>query len=591
MLDRKIMENEKELTGYPSIDKPWMKYYADDADVISTSNCTIYQNLYENNKEYPSDPAILYFGNKIPYGTVFENVEKCAKALTGIGIKAGDIVNLCTAGTPEVIYILFACSRIGAIANFVSPLFTIDQMAERIKETGKEWLFILDALFPYAKDVIPKANIKNVVIIPQAASMPVALQEQIQAGRNKEEEFFDSAGCLLLKWEDFLSAGKMILDGYEAPYEKNRPVIMVYSSGTTGASKGILLTNDGINATVSYYQTKAFPTLRGETTLQMIPIWFSTGIILSVIMPMIKGVTVILEPRYSKENFVINMAQYKPNMNLHSTSLWMYLVSSKLMENVDMSDLRYPASGGEKYLKKDEDRIGAFLKQHGCTSEMIKGYGMCEFGSTIATSTAAPGYVSKPGGTGYPMKGVMISAFDTDTDKELKYYQRGEIRVSSPARMKGYYNNPDATKAFFKTDERGVEWGCTGDIGYVDGDGEVFILGRMVDSFVNEDGKRIFLFDSEDIINESLDVIASKVVDVKNNGSSAIVAHIVVQKDSIEDLDAFIFMTHKRCKESLSPDSVPHYYRIRDYLPVNRNGKLDVEAMRNDGIEDALHIE
>jgi len=579
------------LTGYPSIDKPWMKYYVNDTDIISAVNCTIYENLYRNNKDFLSDPAILYFGNKIPYSAVFENVDKCAKALKGIGIKAGDIVNLCTAGVPEVIYILFACSRIGAVANFVSPLFTIDQMADRIKETGEDWLFILDALFPYVKDVIPRAGIKNAVIIPQAASMPVALRESLQSRKDNVENHMNiHAGHSLLIWDDFLSAGEKVTDSYEVPYEKNRPVIMVYSSGTTGASKGILLTNDGINATVSYYQTKAFPTLRGETTLQMIPIWFSTGIILSVIMPMIKGVTVIMEPRYSKEIFAENMARYKPNMNLHSTSLWMYLVSSKIMENADMSDLRYPASGGEKYLKKDEDRIGLFLKQHGCTREMIKGYGMCEFGSTIATSTAAPGYVSKPGGTGYPMKGVMISAFDTDTDKELKYRQRGEIRVSSPARMKGYYNNPEATEAFFKTDERGVEWGCTGDIGFVDEDGEIFILGRMVDSFVNEDGKRIFLFDSEDIINESIDVVASKVVDVKLAGKHVLVAHIVVQQDSIEDLNDFILKTYERCKQALSPDSVPHYYRIREQLPVNKNGKLDVESMKNDGVEDTLYI-
>lgn len=581
----------RELTGYPSIDKPWMKYYINDADIDSAANFTIYDNLYLNNKDFPSDPAIFYFGNKIPYSTVFENIDKCVKALKGIGIKNGDIVNLCTAGVPEVIYILFACSRIGAVANFVSPLFTIDQMADRIKETGRDWLFILDAMFSHVKDVIPKAGIKKAVIIPQAASMPIALQEQVKLGKSGWECPSEvPADCALLTWENFISAGEMEVDGYDVPYEKDRPVIMVYSSGTTGASKGILLTNDGINATVSYYQTKAFPTLRGETTLQMIPIWFSTGIILSVIMPMIKGVTVIMEPRYSKENFAENMARYKPNMNLHSTSLWMYLVSSKIMENVDMSDLRYPASGGEKYLKKDEDRIGSFLKQHGCTREMIKGYGMCEFGSTIATSTAAPGYVSKPGGTGYPMKGVMISAFDTNTDKELKYRQRGEIRVSSPARMKGYYNNPKATEAFFKTDERGVEWGCTGDIGYVDEDGEVFILGRMVDSFVNENGKRIFLFDSEDIINETFDVIASKVVDVKHNGKYVLVAHIVVQQDSIEDLNGFIFKIHERCKQALPPDSVPHYYKIREQLPVNRNGKLDVESMRNDCVDGALYI-
>ena len=576
------MSEEKKQTGYPSIDKPWLKYYTAEDLAIQVPKCTIYQNIYDRNKDFPEDVAILYYVNKIRYETLFSEVEICAKALRQIGIKPGECVTLCTAGVPEAIYLVLACSRIGAIANFINPLFMKEQMIDRINDTEAKWIFVLDAMYSYIEAALPETCIEHVVILPATNAIPPVLSKLmyiksearkiVRRGNGKQR---------FLRWQDFCAYNNGFTGSPDVPYQPDTPTVMVYSSGSTGASKGILLTNDGINATVMYYRTHSFSCERGDTFLQMIPVWFSTGIVLSVLMPLSLGMTVIPEPKFSKESFEKDLLKYKPNLTLTATSLWQYVIGSGLMEKADFSAMKYPITGGEKIMPQDEQRINQFLRNHNCKAKLYKGYGMCELGGTISSSSNASQYKEKAFGTGAPILNVTVSAFDLGTNKELPYGQHGEIRVLSPARMKGYYKNPEATAEFFKEDEQGNIWGCTGDIGYVDEDGEVFILGRASDHFRRENGEIVFLFDIEAEILKNEAISQCKVVDIKNNGNKKLVAHLVFQ-NGVENKEEIIASIWNELRESLPSYMVPDYYKIRSSMPVHTNGKRDVGALRND---------
>ncbi len=118
--------------------------------------------------------------------------------------------------------------------------------------------------------------------------------------------------------------------------------------------------------------------------LQMIPVWFSTGIVASILMPMVAGVSVILEPVFSKENFVKDLKRYKPQVALTATSLWIYAAECKELKGVDLSNLKYPISGGEATLPEVEKTVNKFLKECKCPSVLLKGYGMCELGATAS---------------------------------------------------------------------------------------------------------------------------------------------------------------------------------------------------------------
>ena len=570
---------EKKLTGYPSIDKPWLKYYTENWSKDLIPKKTVYRNIYENNIAYKNDIAIIFNGFKTSYEKMFEMTDKYAKALKENGIEKGDCVSMCLSYTPEALCLVLVCSKIGALANFINPLFTTEQKIARLNEAESKVTIILDAMFPYMKDAVKTINTNKIVILPAIASLPFFVKKLVKIKSKQSAELmeFCTNDKRFCSWDSFVKSGNKYVGDTEVDYEPNRPVVMVYSSGTTGASKGIVLTNDGVNAIFTHFQSKDFPHERGNTFLAMIPIWFSTGNVLSMLNPVAHGMTLILEPVFSVDSFVKDMVKYKPNMTVVATSLWLGLIKAKECEDIDLSNMRYPITGGEKILKAQETAINEFFKAHNVTVPLMKGYGMCELGGSATVSSFRH---SKLNGVGYPIKGVTVSAFDVETNEEKKYGERGEIRVDSPACMKGYFKNEQATNEYFYKDNNDIVWGCTGDIGYVDEDGEVFILGRATDCYYTNDGKCVYQFDIENVILQNDFVSDCKVVQTADK--SMVVAHIILKDECNQSGQGIIARIHKGCADSLKDYALPTHYKIRKSFPVHSNGKRDNEALKND---------
>ncbi len=568
---------EKELTGFPSIDQPWLKYYSQETIDTYPKEQTIYQNILENNKEYKENTAIRYYGNDITYGVMFEMIDKTAVALKAKGIGIGDIVNLCSSSCPEAIYIVLACSKIGAIANFINPLFTPEQIKKKLNETKSKLLFVMDEMIQFIEPMKESLDGIEVIVLPITNSMSFSYKTIVNIARVlKSKETHDIKS---INWNAFIKSGDSFTGDIEAEYEKDRPVLMVYSSGTTGEPKGIMLTNDGINATCIFYHSPDFPYDRHSTFLQMIPVWFSTGMVFSIIMPLTLGITIIPELAFSKEKFVKDLLKYKPNMTLTATSLWLYAINSPKMIKADMSAMSYPITGGEALRPKDEEEVNNFLKSHGCSKTILKGYGMCELGSSALTTSLK---YSKADAAGYPILHVSASAFNPVTNEKLRYGVRGEIRIDTPAKMKGYFNNEEATNKFFYTDEDGISWGCTGDIGYVDEEGYVYIQGRSTDSFIKEDGSVGYLFDSELVILEDKAVSQCKTIEYCFDNKKCLYTHIVLKDECNENVEDIIKRLDKVCREKTPMDEVPAGYKIRRSMPVHSNGKRNIDSLKKE---------
>lgn len=581
-------------TGYPSVDKPWLKYYSPEAIHSQAAECTVYQNIYQHNKDHPNDLALEYFGVKVSFSNLFNRVEACAKALLHAGVRSGDRVTLCTSGTPEAVYVVLACSKIGAIANFINPMFQPEQIRDRINETEASLLFVLDKLHPNIASTLSETCIQQIIVLPATNSLPApmrllaSLKDAPDAVLNHELKF-NAKYCL---WSTFIQAGAQYAAPTEAPYQKDWPVVMVYSSGTTGASKGIVLTNDGINATIAQYET-GFPEVsRQKKFLHIVPIWFSSGISISLLMPLCLGASCILEPMFSPETFTSDLKKYSPNYIFGATSLWLYAMEH-LGSKHDLSFLICPMTGGEQLLPETELQINRFLSSHNCRCELQKGWGMCELGATVASTSSdasSAGVRNKIASTGIPLPLATVSAFDTETGKELPYGQRGELQVSTPCCMKEYYKNPTATAEFFRTDAEGRKWGHTGDIGYLDEDGFVYILGRAVDYFIDSNQKKHYLFDIENVILHNPAVDICEVVVLNVNGTSIPVAHILLKKDFSGDKHQLLKELHAHCTQTLPASAVPYAYKFRDSFSVKPSGKRDTEALTRE-FSDYLTLE
>lgn len=571
-------KQDRPLTGYPSIDKPWLKYYSQKQTERITGK-TVYEVLRERNQEYSSETALEYFGRKITYQKLFWQIERVKAAFEKAGVKKGDQVAFFTPSTPEIVYGVLALCRIGAVANMVNPLFEAEQIHDRIEETHAEVIVVLDQLYPKLKNAVGQcgalADVRKIIVVPVTNSMPWGIK-QLAALKMRVNVPYDQT---TVSWIDFIGRvrSERTISHPDAKYERDCALVVVYSSGSTGAAKGIVLTNDGICATISHYLSPNFPYERGDRYLQMIPVWFSTGIVLSVLMPLCLGVAVILEPVFSKESFAKDVARYRPNMTLTATSLWLYAVKSRELKNKDLSFLKYPITGGELILERVESSINHFLAGHGCKAPLIKGYGMCELGSTISTDDLK---YQKPGAAGFPISGVTVAAIDIETNEEQPYGKPGELRVLSPAHMKGYFNNPEATEAFFWQDGKGQPWGRTGDIGYVDEDGFVHVLGRASDYFIPKSGKKHYCFDIENIILKNPAVAQCEVVGILKDGVEVPVAHLILEDGITADKKELLTEIHADCVAVLDEDCVPSGYRICTEFPVKNNGKRDVEKIK-----------
>ncbi len=559
------MPTENKMTGYPSIDKPWLRYYKEEDIITTVPKCTIYDNIYNNNVEHQNETALMFFGKKITYKELFAQIDKAAKAFVSCGVKDNDNVALCMPALPETIYAILALNKIGANANMLNPLFSEQQITDRINDTGATLLIVANELYGRVDKAIPNTTIKEVITCPAVNSLGAIIKAL------KKVKSIDNT----TSWNDFIRGGKKSVITVPE-YQPNKPAIMVYSSGTTGASKGIQLTNDSINSTITEGVQIGFPWEREDRWFSQIPIWFSTGICAQTLVPLRYGITIILEPLYDFDIFYQHILKYKPNFMITACGLLDYLMSKQPTAKA-YQEFKFLCAGGEYVTKSAESKYNQWLESNGNHYGLYKGYGMCECGGTV---TASSPKCNVAGSAGIPTPNVVVAAFDIKTNKELMYGERGEVRVLTKGRMLGYYKNEKATENYFYTDENGNVWACTGDMGYVTEDGNLYVDGRISDSYINKDGETIYLFDIERAILNIEQIRQCKAVVSEINQEKCHVAHISL--DSGANIDDMVCKIKAHCEKTLPQNHIPQLIKIHnDALPVSPSGKLNIEEMRN----------
>lgn len=563
-------------TGYASLDKPWLGNYVD-SNVESSTNKTAYQSVLDNNFLYGNSDAIEYFGTIISYNSLFSKVNSVAKSLEEYGVKSGDFVTLCLTTIPETAYCFYAVSKIGAVANMISPFFNHDDLIKRISECESDTLIIMDKFYDIFKDTIRKSRIKHIVVVPTMNSSllnPLFKTSKIEA---KNGDVF---------WKKFIEDGKHRKDTQVASYFKKMPLSMVYSSGTTGASKGILLSNDSFQESVTRYLKSGVNIERGKKFYQTIPPWYSTGLSTSLHLPLSYGASVLMDPRYNKEIFAKNVFLHKPNYTIATTSMYDGLLEDKKNKNKDLSFFMYPFEGGEPLSQREADKINDFFVEHNCSSKIKVGYGQCECGATITSQT---NNINHSGGSvGIPLPGVIVKIVN-DLFEELPYGSRGNVVVSTPCRMIEYYKNPTETSKCLYTDGNNITWNNTGDIGYMDNCGELYIIGRASDYSVIKN-KKVYHFDIERIISCVDGVNSCEVLSHKNNeGEDELIVNIVFDSQKRKSLqnpsdiyDEFSLIYKVLQNAGLDEDCLPHYYKIRNNFPLSQAGKRDIKSLKEE---------
>ena len=604
--------DEKKLidyrSDYESMIKymPWFKAHTAEEKVAELPTGTVYDYLYQNNKNYLEHNALIYFDKKITYRELFDNIEKAAKALKEMGVKKGDIVTFCTITTPEFVYLFYALARIGAVVNMIDPRTSVEGIKNYIKETKSEYVISLDNFIPkvdVAQKQINKENdgfkVKKILSLSPLDSLPYPLQVAdmfkkylSKDGRNNIKTL---KGDKYIKYPDFIKEGESYSGKIDEPYEKNKLFAIIHTGGTTGTPKGVMHSHDSFNALAHLYKYSGHDIRPGHTFLNIMPPFIAYGLSAGVHMPISLGITNIIVPVFNPKEFDKLLIKYHPNHWAGVPSHLATLFDSELLkkpENWDMSYLVCVGVGGDGLNPKVEERINKFLRDHNCRYKIAPGYGMTEVNSAFSTVL---GKYYEPCSGGIPFARNDVKIMDPDTKdprstERLPIGSEGEIYLSTPTIMLGYYNNKQETDETLITDYDGKKWIRTGDLGKITPLGNIQPLGRKKDIIIRHDGFKVFSDLIEKVISKHPAVANCKVVGIKDfdySQGELPKVHVILRseyKGKEKEIEKELI---DLCNKELPEYSIPVAYKFRDDFPLTPNNKVDSKALRHedDGID------
>lgn len=571
------MKDNSFRTGYPNIDKPWLQYYSQEAIQAPLPTCSAYELLYNNNKDHLSDIAINYYDRKITYGMLFEKIEETAKAFYAIGVREKEIVMICSVNTPETVYAIYALNRLGAIANMVDPRTNQDGIHNYITETKTRFILTVDLAYPLLVKAAQGTDVETIISVSPGDSLPQP-KKFFYRLKNKRKQLEGRD----YSWKQFLENGKLAKPRF-VPYQKDTCAIIAHTGGTTGIPKGVMVSNDNLNAVVHGYQHTGIPFARQQRYFNDLPPFIIYGLCLATHTVLCYGLEMILYPVFDSKGFPKMFSKYRPHHFSALPDHLKYLAEDKLTQKMDLSFLITAAVGGDSVDIELEKNVNCFLHDHGCQFDVIKGYGMTE---TAATAVTAFQGANAIGSVGVPQVMNNVKILDLDTGKELPYNQTGEIYISSPSIMIGYYEKPEETAEMIVTDDKGIRWIRTGDLGHMNENGLLFHEGRIRRIYLTAfDGQpaKIFPMLVENCIREVDGVKTCAVVGRLPKNSAYYEAVAFVVKEDFTAIDDIIeHKIQEACIENVPSYMCPVEYRFVPEIPHTPIGKVDFRALEKE---------
>lgn len=554
-------------TGYPSIDKPWMKFYSPKCKEIDIPKCSLYENIWNNNKEHLSDIALHYFGTKITYGRLFDMIRIAEGRARKLDIKSGDKIGFISLYTPEMIALFYALNKLGAVCCMMDPRTAPENLSKYIKSADVKCLFIQDACIDITDKVLSIIEIKKAVVLSTCASMEFPKKQLIYMKMRKKY----SQRYIRFEKIDY----EKIIDAETKPTDVGRqPAVVCYTGGTTGESKGVLLSNENINSVVEQFRAPTGGFERQQKWLSPAVPFVAYFLICSLHMPLAFGMQCYIQ-LYDNERMIKAVSKYKIN-HLAATPFFY----EKLFKNreKDFSYIIMPTTGGDKLSEKTYNTINEYLEAGNCSWKICNGYGMTEVSSGACISFN--GKSNKANSVGIPLINTIVTAFDTGNGEELRQGQQGEICISSPCVMLEYLGNKAATDEVIRF-HHGRRWMHTGDIGYIDENGCVFIVGRLKRMIVRFDGFKIFPSLVEEKILTCPLVSDCSCVAMKDKehevGEVAVIFYTTKDKNAVaENIENEL---RKISEQFLPKYSQPSAYHMIDELPYTHAGKVDYRKL------------
>lgn len=589
---------EQKLTGYPSIDKPWEKYYSDEALNAEYPKTNMRDYLVEKRKNTPDFIAINYFGKRVKYRELFKKIDQAEKAFYNLGIRNSDTVSIAAPFFPEVIYSIYALNAIGAVVNIIDPRVPADKFLQYLVGSESKYLISIDSCYPKIKEIESRSGIESTVLISAIDSLPEFKKTIVKITGKKH---INNVSGKYLYWDSLIReyGGKEC--SIKPSYHKNKPAIIIYTSGTSGEPKGAVASNETFNniaLTQSYSLTE---TKEGDKFLLIMPPFIAYGLAIGMHGQLCRGQELIMVPSFNIDNQAVMLGdllyKLKPQTIMGVPAFMVDLTKHPKMQKLDCSFLKTIIVGGDSMIPQAETEVNQFFGKRNSSAKICKGWGLTEVNSAFSYTKSID--CNEVGSVGIPLVGGNIkvvapiaddgSSINIDKLEELPYNEIGELFICSKSTILDYLNNPqESSEVFFVSEKTGEKWVRTKDLGRVTENGIIFIEGRMKRIIIRPDGHNISPFAIERIINTFEEVEACAVVGKKVSehlhGAQAI-AYIQLKKDYKGAKEELLKAVRSEVERQLPPRDVASEYVVIDEFPLTPIGKIDYRALEKQAEE------
>ena len=534
--------------------------------------------IYENNKDYPNELALKYMDIQVTFAEMWDHIEEVVKSLNALGVREGEIITIAMPNTPEFVYLAYAINRVGAVMNIIHPLPGKEELLGYLEEAQSRYFFMFDGTYAIIKDSLKETPVKKAIVVSPAYSLA-----PIKRTLYKLAKFPKLDKSMCIDWGTFLKNGKNA-SAHTVKKDPQKMAVISHTGGTTGEPKGVMLTDYAMNS-VAYqvWQTFDLADRRQLSILVVLPPFVNYSFVNGIHEGLTMGDTLALLPEFKPEDFADYYKQYKPNVINSIPQYCLAMLNDPKLKEMDLSELKYVVAGGEAMDATAEAELNAFLKDHGADMQVTKGYGCTEFTSVVTFTYPEVNFLHS---VGIPFPFVNVKIVDPDTNEELPCGERGELCVTGPGLMLGYYNNPEATDNIVKVHADGQRWLHMGDLGFVDEDGIVYITGRIKRIIMTkgDDGNVTKMFPDriENVVNKCEDVNASCVIGVKDDERIHYPKAYIELKDVTMDKDLVRENILEICRKKLPNYQIPVEFEFISELPRTERGKIDYKVLDTD---------
>ena len=551
-------------------DKPWLKFYDEDGIPanIDYPDCSMVDMVMQSAEKWPDNIAYVYYGHKVTYKNFVKKIEKTARALKNYGVKEGDRVTICMPNTPEGITMVYAVNMVGAVCNMVHPLSSEKELEYYIKVADSRYVLVIDAVFDKIYKLRDIAQLERIIVVRPSDGLGF-LKKKLYNTLHVKKVRLPMNDSRVVLWEDFIANSYFYQGNYHEERDGKDLAVIMYSGGTTGAPKAVLLSNRNINAESICDGTMIRQIVPGATVLSILPLFHCFGLGVCIHTPLCRGMGCILIPAFSHKQFADIIRKNQPNFIVGVPTLFEALINTKLKEN-DLESVTAVICGGDALNQTLRDKVNEFLKGHGSNAKIRVGYGLTEGSGAVCLS---PEDSFSDGIIGVPLPDMDFKIVKNDTFKKLPAGESGEICISGPLVMMGYLGDDAETAQALRLHDDGKVWLHTGDIGYLSDDGLIYFAQRLKRIIVSS-GYNIYPTHLESIINSHEAVLTSTVIGIDHHYKGQVPKAFVVLKPGYKPGKRIEREIRELLERNVPVYALPAVYEFRDKLPTTKIGKV-----------------